>query len=82
VLAAVQAGQRAFGENYLQEGVDKIARCRKSAPEAQLEWHFIGPIQSNKTRPIAEHFDWVHTVERRKDRGSAWRNSVPPGWRR
>ena len=64
VLEAVQAGQRAFGENYLQEALDKIAALR-AQPEP-LEWHFIGPIQSNKTRPIAEHFDWVHTVEREK----------------
>lgn len=64
VLEAVHAGQRAFGENYLQEALDKIAAL--SAQPAQLEWHFIGPIQSNKTRPIAEHFDWVHTVEREK----------------
>ena len=66
VLAAVAAGQRAFGENYLQEGVDKIRAVREALPAQQLEWHFIGPIQSNKTRPIAEHFDWVHTVEREK----------------
>ena len=65
VLEAVAAGQRAFGENYLQEGVDKIAAVRAAGAPA-LEWHFIGPIQSNKTRPIAEHFDWVHTVEREK----------------
>jgi len=65
VLEAVAAGQRAFGENYLQEGVDKIAALRAAAT-APLVWHFIGPIQSNKTRPIAEHFDWVHTVEREK----------------
>jgi pyridoxal phosphate enzyme (YggS family) len=64
VLEAVQAGQRAFGENYLQEALDKIAAL--SAQPERLEWHFIGPIQSNKTRPIAEHFDWVHTVEREK----------------
>ena len=64
VLEAVQAGQRAFGENYLQEALDKIAAL--SAQPEPLEWHFIGPIQSNKTRPIAEHFDWVHTVEREK----------------
>jgi len=66
VLAAVQAGQTAFGENYLQEALDKIAAVRAAQPDAALEWHFIGPIQSNKTRPIAEHFDWVHTVEREK----------------
>ena len=65
VLEAVAAGQRAFGENYLQEGVDKIAALR-AAGTAPLVWHFIGPIQSNKTRPIAEHFDWVHTVERER----------------
>ena len=68
VLEAVQAGQRAFGENYLQEALDKIAAL-SAQPEVAatpLEWHFIGPIQSNKTRPIAEHFDWVHTVEREK----------------
>ena len=65
VQEAVRAGQRAFGENYLQEGLDKIKTLRElGAPT--LEWHFIGPIQSNKTRPIAEHFDWVHTVEREK----------------
>jgi pyridoxal phosphate enzyme (YggS family) len=66
VLEAVDAGQRAFGENYLQEGVDKIAAVAKARPDVPLEWHFIGPIQSNKTRPIATHFDWVHTVERLK----------------
>jgi pyridoxal phosphate enzyme (YggS family) len=66
VLEAVDAGQRAFGENYLQEGVDKIAAVAKARPDLALEWHFIGPIQSNKTRPIATHFAWVHTVERLK----------------
>ncbi len=66
VLEAAQAGQRAFGENYLQEALDKITALRASHPEYLLEWHFIGPIQSNKTRPIAEHFDWVHSVEREK----------------
>nr|WP_315249059.1 YggS family pyridoxal phosphate-dependent enzyme [uncultured Duganella sp.] len=65
VLEAVAAGQRAFGENYLQEGLDKIQALRE-AGAPPLEWHFIGPIQSNKTRPIAEHFAWVHTVEREK----------------
>lgn len=64
VLAAHRAGQRAFGENYVQEGVDKIARLRELAPAPALEWHFIGPLQSNKTRPIAEHFDWVQSVDR------------------
>jgi hypothetical protein len=66
VLEAVDAGQRAFGENYLQEGVDKIAAVAKARPDVALDWHFIGPIQSNKTRPIATHFAWVHTVERLK----------------
>ena len=66
VLAAAAAGQTAFGENYLQEALDKIATVRQALPQSAIEWHFIGPIQSNKTRPIAEHFDWVHTVEREK----------------
>ncbi len=66
VLEAMAAGQRAFGENYLQEGLDKIAAVARAQPEVPVEWHFIGPIQSNKTRPIAAHFDWVHTVERLK----------------
>ncbi len=68
VLEAVQGGQLAFGENYLQEGLDKIRALSAATPtpDQALEWHFIGPIQSNKTRPIAEHFDWVHTVEREK----------------
>ena len=66
VVEAVRAGQRAFGENYLQEAEDKIAALAAALPDQRIEWHFIGPIQSNKTRPIAEHFDWVHTVERDK----------------
>ena len=61
---AYAAGQRAFGENYLQEALDKIAALADSAPG--IEWHFIGPIQSNKTRPIAENFAWVHSVDRLK----------------
>ena len=65
VLAAAQAGQRAFGENYVQEGIDKIAALRASGWE-QLQWHCIGPLQSNKTRLVAEHFDWVHTIDRLK----------------
>lgn len=59
---AYAAGQRAFGENYLQEALDKMA----ALADLPLEWHFIGPIQSNKTRPIAEHFAWVHGVDRLK----------------
>ena len=68
VLEAAQAGQRAFGENYLQEGVDKIASVQALAPAlaAQLQWHCIGPIQSNKTRLVAEHFHWAHTIDRLK----------------
>jgi pyridoxal phosphate enzyme (YggS family) len=71
VLAAARAGQRRFGENYVQEALEKMAEldCRARAGEgsaANLEWHFIGPIQSNKTRQIAEHFDWVHSVDRLK----------------
>ncbi|HEU4817364.1 YggS family pyridoxal phosphate-dependent enzyme [Janthinobacterium sp.] len=66
VLDAMRAGQAAFGENYLQEALDKIAAVKAAAPQHVPAWHFIGPIQSNKTRPIAEHFDWVHTVEREK----------------
>ncbi|MEZ2576963.1 MULTISPECIES: YggS family pyridoxal phosphate-dependent enzyme [Buttiauxella] len=60
---AIAAGQRAFGENYVQEGVDKI-RYFADNSEATLEWHFIGPLQSNKSRLVAEHFDWCHTVDR------------------
>jgi len=66
VLEAMAAGQRAFGENYLQEGVEKIAAVARAQPDTQVEWHFIGPIQSNKTRPIATSFSWVHTVDRLK----------------
>ncbi len=66
VLDAMRAGQAAFGENYLQEALDKIAAVKLAQPQGAPVWHFIGPIQSNKTRPIAEHFDWVHTVEREK----------------
>lgn len=62
VATAHGHGQRAFGENYVQEAVDKIA----ALSDRDLEWHFIGPIQSNKTRQIAEHFDWVHSVDRIK----------------
>jgi pyridoxal phosphate enzyme (YggS family) len=66
VIEAAQAGQSAFGENYVQEALDKIAAVHAARPGLLLEWHFIGPIQSNKTRPIAEHFDWVHSIEREK----------------
>lgn len=100
VAQAAAAGQRAFGENYVQEGVDKIAQSKISQSQSQsqspvhaavavadraaavapnaadgphacrspqdLEWHLIGPLQSNKTREVAEHFDWVHSVDRLK----------------
>jgi pyridoxal phosphate enzyme (YggS family) len=62
VQAAHAAGQTAFGENYIQEAVQKITELR----HLPLVWHCIGPIQSNKTRLVAEHFDWVHTVDRLK----------------
>ncbi|MGB3428408.1 MAG: YggS family pyridoxal phosphate-dependent enzyme [Burkholderiaceae bacterium] len=64
ILAAHSAGQRAFGENYVQEALDKIERLKDL--RGGLEWHFIGPVQSNKTRAIAEHFDWVQSVDRPK----------------
>jgi len=63
VLDAMSDGQRAFGENYIAEGVEKIIALREYAG---LEWHCIGPIQSNKTRLVAEHFDWVQSVDRLK----------------
>lgn len=66
VHQAWQSGQREFGENYIQEGVDKIARLRELEPDGGWVWHCIGPVQSNKTRLVAEHFDWMHTVDRLK----------------
>jgi pyridoxal phosphate enzyme (YggS family) len=66
VLEAMAAGQRAFGENYLQEALEKMQAVAADQPDVPVEWHFIGPIQSNKTRPIASNFHWVHTVERLK----------------
>jgi len=62
VREAAAVGQRAFGENYVQEGAEKAAVLAGLA----LEWHFIGPLQSNKTRAVAESFDWMHSVERLK----------------
>ena len=62
ILAAYEAGQRDFGENYLDEALTKIQQIDRT----DCVWHFIGAIQSNKTRPIAEHFDWVHTLDRLK----------------
>ncbi len=64
VREAFDAGQRCFGENYVQEAVDKIAALADL--RSQITWHLIGPLQSNKTRVVAEHFDWVHTIDRLK----------------
>ena len=64
VREAFAAGERQFGENYVQEGVDKIATLADL--RSQITWHLIGPLQSNKTRVVAEHFDWVHTIDRLK----------------
>ena len=66
VRQAQAAGQRAFGENYVQEGVEKILLLRESAATSPIEWHCIGPLQSNKTRLVASHFDWVQSVDRLK----------------
>lgn len=63
IQEAIDAGQRVFGENYVQEGVEKIQHF---AENSELEWHFIGNLQSNKTRVVAEHFDWVQTIDRLK----------------
>jgi len=62
VRQAVDAGQRAFGESYVQEALDKMAQLAG----LPLEWHLVGPLQSNKTRAVAERFDWVHAVDREK----------------
>lgn len=71
VIDAMSDGQRAFGENYVAEGVEKILALRswqaaQPGPAAALEWHCVGPVQSNKTRLVAEHFDWVQSVDRLK----------------
>lgn len=63
VRECYELGQRAFGENYLQDGLDKIDAL---ADLSDLEWHFIGPLQSNKTRPVAENFHWLETLDREK----------------
>lgn len=63
VEQALAAGQSAFGENYVQEGLEKIETLKT---RSGIEWHLIGPLQSNKTRPVAEHFDWVQSVDRLK----------------
>ena len=62
VRLAVDSGLSSFGENYLQEAVEKIDQLT----DLSISWHFIGPLQSNKTRQVAEHFDWIHTVDRLK----------------
>ncbi len=62
IVAAVAAGQRQFGENFAQEGIDKMAELDRD----DLCWHFIGHLQSNKTRVVAEHYQWVHTIDRLK----------------
>lgn len=66
VAEAASDGQRAFGENYIAEGVEKILALRGQPGGEALEWHCIGPVQSNKTRLVAEHFDWVQSVDRLK----------------
>src|SRR5438309_9687298 len=68
VREAFAAGQTAFGENYIQEAVEKIALLR----DLPLQWHCIGPIQSNKTRLVAAHIDWAHTVDRLKVAQRLW----------
>ena len=64
VREAFEAGERRFGENYVHEGVDKIAALAEL--RSGVDWHLIGPLQSNKTRVVAEQFDWVHSVDRLK----------------
>ena len=64
IAALAQQGQRDFGENYLQEAIEKITALQAQPDTNHIAWHYIGHIQRNKTRDIAEHFDWVHTVER------------------
>jgi PLP dependent protein len=66
IKQAIAAGQRDFGENYIAEGVEKIAALAAETAQYGLQWHCIGPVQSNKTRLVAQHFDWVHTVDRMK----------------
>ena len=66
IKIAVAAGHRHFGENYVSEGVEKIANLQSETKAFGLVWHCIGPVQSNKTRLVAEHFDWVHSIDRLK----------------
>lgn len=76
IREAMAAGQTAFGESYLQEALEKIP----ALTDAHIEWHFIGPIQSNKTAQIATHFDWVHSIDRLKiaERLNVQRGRLPP----
>ena len=66
IKLAIGAGQRDFGENYIAEGVEKIITLLAETAQYGLQWHCIGPVQSNKTRLVAQHFDWVHTIDRLK----------------
>jgi pyridoxal phosphate enzyme (YggS family) len=66
IRVAIASGQREFGENYVVEGVEKIEALAAERVKFDLQWHCIGPIQSNKTRLVAQHFDWVHTLDRIK----------------
>jgi pyridoxal phosphate enzyme (YggS family) len=67
IVHAYEAGQRLFGENYVQEGVEKIQMLQTLDDIGDdIEWHYIGPLQSNKTRLVAEHFSWVHAIDRLK----------------
>lgn len=66
IKEAIEAGQRLFGENYVQEGIAKIEYFQRNHTNLDLEWHFIGPLQSNKSKLVAENFSWVHTIERDK----------------
>ncbi|AAP95277.1 hypothetical protein RZ60_01610 [[Haemophilus] ducreyi] len=66
IEAAIAAGQTAFGENYVQEAIEKISYFNQQNKSKRLEWHFIGPLQSNKTRLVAENFDWLQTLDRLK----------------
>ena len=77
VREAIDAGQKAFGENQLQDALSKV----EPLVGAKLSWHFIGPVQSNKTRPIASNFDWVHSIDRLKiaERLSEQRPEGAPG---
>ena len=81
LLQCAELGARTFGENYAQEGCAKVDWFREHHPELQLEWHFIGPLQANKTRGVAERFDWVQSIDRLRiaERLSAQRPAgMPP----